>query len=339
VAESLLKEGRADFIAMGRASIADPHLPNKVKEGRLDEILPCIGCWQGCQGKIAKQEPVACVVNPRTGKENQYVITPATKKKKVLVIGGGTAGMEAALVAAKRGHAVTLLEKSDRLGGQWLLAAMPPGKEMYNAFTVWQKNELVRNGVTVRLNTEATADLVRQEQADEIIYAAGASPFVPPIPGHDKAHVCTANDVLSGKVDLAGDVVVIGGGMVGAETAEHIAVHNHKVTIVEMLPAISPEMVSAPRHFLMKSLKDYEVDMYVNTKVLAIENQGILVETNGEKKFIPADLVVLATGSHANVALAEELKKEFPITMIGDTIHVGKAPDGIDEAYRLALTL
>ena len=127
--------------------------------------------------------------------------------------------------------------------------------------------------------------------------------------------------------------------MVGAETAEHIAVHNHKVTIVEMLPAISPEMVSAPRHFLMKSLKDYEVDMYVNTKVLAIENQGILVETNGEKKFIPADLVVLATGSHANVALAEELKKEFPITMIGDTIHVGKAPDGIDEAYRLALTL
>lgn len=339
VAESLLREGRADFIAMGRASIADPHLPNKVKEGRLDEILPCIGCWQGCQGKIAKQEPVACVVNPRTGKENEYVIKPATTKKKVLVIGGGTAGMEAAIVAAKRGHEVVLVEKSDRLGGQWLLAAMPPGKEMYNGFTVWQKNELIRNGVKIRLNTEATVALVKQEQPDSIIYAAGASPFVPPIPGHDKAHVCTANDVLSGKVDLVGDVVVIGGGMVGAETAEHIAVHNHKVTIVEMLPAIAPDMASAPRYFLMKSLKEYEVAMYVGTKVLAIENQGILVETNGVKNFIPADLVVLATGSHANLALAEELKKKFDITMIGDAVHVGKAPEGIDTAYKIALTI
>jgi NADPH-dependent 2,4-dienoyl-CoA reductase/sulfur reductase-like enzyme len=159
VAESLLREGKADFIAMGRASIADPELPNKARQGRLDEILPCIGCWQGCQGKIAVQEPVSCLVNPRTGKEEAYAIRRAEKAKKVMVIGGGPAGMEAAIVAAKRGHDVTLYDKADRLGGQWLLAAVPPGKEMLNAFTVWQKGELARSGVKVLLNTEVTAEL------------------------------------------------------------------------------------------------------------------------------------------------------------------------------------
>jgi 2,4-dienoyl-CoA reductase-like NADH-dependent reductase (Old Yellow Enzyme family)/thioredoxin reductase len=339
VAESLLREGKADFIAMGRASIADPHLPNKVKEGRLEEILPCIGCWQGCQGKIAVQEPVSCLVNPRTGKEGAYDPVPAEKAKKIMVIGGGPVGMEAAIVAAKRGHAVTLYEKSDRLGGQWLLAATPPGKETLNAFTVWQKGALERSGVRVVLNTEVTPALAEEESPDEIIYAAGATPIIPPIPGYDKPHVVTANDVLSGKVDLKGDAVVIGGGLVGVETAEHIAVHNHKTTVVEMRPEIAADMVSAPKYFLMESLKKNDVDLYTNTKVLAITDAGVKVEMDGMATDIVADMVVLAIGSRSNSELAQELKKHHKVTIVGDAGTVGKALDGINAAYKTALSL
>jgi len=339
VAESLLKEGKADFIAMGRASIADPELPNKVREGRMEEILPCIGCWQGCQGKIAVQEPVSCLVNPRTGKENTHTVSKADEKKKVMVIGGGPAGMEAAIVAAKRGHDVAVYDKADRLGGQWLLAAVPPGKEMLNSFTVWQKGELERNGVKINLNCEVTPELAEKEQPDEIIYAAGATPAIPPIPGADGPNVCTANDILSGKRDLVGDAVVIGGGLVGAETAEHIAVHNHKATIVEMLPAIAAEMPGAPKVFLMESLRRNEVAMYTNTKVLKITEKGVTVQTADGTEDIPADMVIMAIGSRSNRSLADALSDRFKVTVVGDADKVGKALDGIMNAYETALTM
>jgi 2,4-dienoyl-CoA reductase-like NADH-dependent reductase (Old Yellow Enzyme family)/thioredoxin reductase len=339
VAESLLKEGKADFIAMGRASIADPELPNKVREGRMEEILPCIGCWQGCQGKIAVQEPVSCLVNPRTGKENTHTVTKADNRKKVMVIGGGPAGMEAAIVAAKRGHDVTIYEKADRLGGQWLLAAVPPGKEMLNSFTVWQKGELDRNGVRVVLNCQVTPELVDREAPDEIIYAAGAAPVVPPIPGADGSNVSTANDILAGRRELTGEAVVIGGGLVGAETAEHIAVHNHKATIVEMLPEIAAEMPGAPKAFLMESLKRNEVAMYTNTKVLEITDAGVTVETRDGVRQIPADMVVMAIGSRSNKKLADELSEKHNVTVVGDADTVGKALDGIMNAYDAALSM
>lgn len=339
VAESLLREGKADFIAMGRASIADPELPNKVREGRLDEILPCIGCWQGYQGKIAVQEPVSCLVNPRTGKEETYTIRKAEKSKNVMVIGGGPAGMEAAIVAAKRGHDVTLYDKADRLGGQWLLAAVPPGKEMLNSFTVWQKGELIRSGVKVLLNTEVTAELAAAVMPDAIIYAAGATPSVPPIHGVEKPFVYTAEDILSGKVDFRGHAVVIGGGIVGAETAEHLAVHGCTVTIIKRSADIAGDLPGAPRHFLMESLKRYEAELLENTKTLEITDHGVLTEKNGIQRLIPADLVVVASGSRSNAALAKELEDKYPVTVVGDAFAVGKALDGIDAAYQAALEL
>jgi NADPH-dependent 2,4-dienoyl-CoA reductase/sulfur reductase-like enzyme len=310
-----------------------------VREGRLDEILPCIGCWQGCQGKIAVQEPVSCLVNPRTGKEEAYTIRKAEKAKKVMVIGGGPAGMEAAIVSAKRGHDVTLYDKADRLGGQWLMAAVPPGKEMLNSFTVWQKGELARRGVKVLLNTKVTAELAAEAKPDAIVYAAGATPIVPPIPGYNKPNVHTANEILTGKVDLHGTAVVIGGGLVGAETAEHIAVHSGRTTIVEMRPEIAADMVAAPKYFLMKSLQDNGVEMLTNTKVLEIRDDGVVVEENGTSRTLPADLVVMAIGSRPNAALAKELEDKYPVTVVGDAFAVGKALDGINAAYKAALEL
>jgi len=339
VAESLLKEGKADFIAMGRASIADPHLPNKVKEGRMDEIIFCIGCRQGCQGKIAVQEPVSCLVNPVSGKENEYAIKASDNKKKVMVIGGGPVGMEAAIVAAKRGHDVTLYEKDDKLGGQWLLAAIPPGKELLNTLTVWQKGELKRAQVKVVLNREVTKELVDSESPDNVIIATGANPIIPPILGADKANVVTAKDVLQGKVDLQGKVVVIGGGLVGAETAEHIAVHNQKASIIEMRSDIAVDMESASRHFLLQSLKKNEVDLYVNSKVLEITDSSVIIETEEGIKTLPANLVVLAIGSKSNNTLAEELQVKYKTSVIGDAMNVGKALDGINNGYKVALEI
>jgi 2,4-dienoyl-CoA reductase-like NADH-dependent reductase (Old Yellow Enzyme family)/thioredoxin reductase len=340
LAESLLEEGKADFVSMGRASIADPELPNKVRDGRLDEILPCVGCWQGCQGKIARQEAVSCLVNPRTGKEDAYAVKPAREPKRVMVVGGGPGGMEAAIVAARRGHDVTLWEKDDRLGGQWLLAAIPPGKEALNSFTVWQMGELERHGVTLHTGTAVDADLVRRENPDVVVIATGATQKVPPIPGMDgRDNVVMANDVLSGRVDLAGDAVVIGGGTVGAETAEHIAVHNHKVSIVKRSPGIAADMAGAPREFLLRSLRENDVDIYEGAKTLEIGDGFVRIEKDGSERMLPADMVVIASGSSPDDALAREVEGERPVKVIGDAVSVRKALDAIDEGYQAGLAI
>ena len=339
LAESLLEEGKADFVSMGRASIADPELPNKVRDGRLDEILPCVGCWQGCQGRIAVQKPVSCLVNPMTGKEDAYAIRRAKARRRVMVVGGGPAGMEAAIIAARRGHDVTLWERSDRLGGQWLLAAIPPGKEVLNSFTVWQIGELERLGVTVHMGTNVDADLVRRENPDAVIVSTGAAQKVPPLQGIDRDNVYMANDVLAGKVDLVGEVVVIGGGTVGAETAEHVAVHNHKTTIVKRSPGVAADMAGAPREFLLKSLRENDVDIYEGAKTLAIGDGFVRIEQDGRELSIRADMVIIASGSRPEHGLADELSGEYPVKVVGDAKSVRKALEAIDEGYQAGLAV
>lgn len=339
VVESLLREGKADFVAMGRASIADPYLPKKAQEGRLDEILHCIGCRQGCWSHLLQNKPISCMVNPLTGKEEEYAIKPAETKKKVMVIGGGPVGMQAAIVAAKRGHDVTLYEKGDRLGGQWLQAAVPPGKELLNSLTVWQKGELERAGAKVALNREVTEELIQQESPGHIIAATGSQAIVPPIPGVDKPIVHTSEEVLNGQLDLAGNIIIIGGGLVGVETAQHIAVHNQKVTIVEMLPEIAAEMEGGAKHFTLESLKSNDVAIYANTKVVEIKDDSVVVETADGPLEIPADLIVLAVGSTPNNQLAGKVSDQIPTSVIGDAVLVGKALEGINTAYAVALEI
>ncbi len=238
LAESVLDAGKADLIGMGRASLADPDFPIKVKEGRLEEIRYCIGCVQGCIGGNMRGENCHCLVNPEMDREFELPQKLAEQKKKILIAGGGVAGCEAAIVAASRGHEVTVYEKSDRLGGTWLIAALPPHKAELLTFVGWQRHELEKLGVTIKYNTELTKERIAEEQPDQVIVATGCTPFIPPIPGKDQPHVVQANNILQQNVRAGENVVVMGGGSVGVETAEFLSLYGSNVTIVEMLDDI-----------------------------------------------------------------------------------------------------
>lgn len=339
IAESILKQDMADFVAMGRASIADPELPNKTKEGRLDEIVYCIGCWQGCQGMIAKQQSVTCLVNPRAGKEDELEIKPAKTKKKVMVVGAGPGGMQAAIVAAKRGHEVHLVERTNKLGGQWLLASIPPGKEPLNELTTWQQRELKRQNVNVVTEVEVTEENINELNPDFVILATGANPFVPPIAGINNEFVVQANDLLEGKVAIKDRVVVIGGGLVGAEVAEHIGTHNKQATIVEMAPAIVPNLEAAPKTFLMKHLEENKTNILVNTAVKEIKEDRVIVERNGQIEELLCDQVVIAIGSRSHNPLEEVVAGKYEYAVIGDAKKVGRALEAMAKAHEVAMNI
>lgn len=234
VAESILQSGQADLVTMARASLADPEMPKKIQEGREDEVLRCIGCLQGCAGENGKGHCVRCLVNPLTGMEDVYDFSPAKERKRVLVIGGGVSGCEAAIAAAQRGHRVTLLEKSGQLGGQWIPASMPVGKSEFTSLLLWQKTMLEKLHIQVLLNTQADGELIRLYEPDAVVVATGSKPFVPGfLKGADQDFVVNAHDVLLGKVEVQGKVVVVGGGLVGAETADTLS-QSCQVSVIEM---------------------------------------------------------------------------------------------------------
>lgn len=218
VAESVLESGKADMVTMARASLADPDMPEKIKEGRTDEVIRCIGCLQGCIGENGKGNGVRCLVNPLTGMEDEYDLTPAARPKRVIVVGGGVSGCEAAIISAARGHKVTLIEKSDRLGGQWIPASVPIGKAEFTSFLCWQKTMLKNLNVQVLLNTEADEELLKLYDPETVIAATGSDPLIHKFKGYDQDFVVTAHDILLGRVEVGRRVAVIGGGLVGAET-------------------------------------------------------------------------------------------------------------------------
>lgn len=341
VAEAVLASGKADMIAFGRQSLTDPYTPVKAKEGRFDDIRTCIGCHHGCVGNLMQNVPGACILNPFLGMESEITLEKTTDPKKVLVIGAGPGGLEAAIYAAKRGHDVKVFEKERWAGGAFRLAAIPPGKGEITTFTVWQLHELEKLGVQVVLETEVTPELVDSLKPDVIIAANGATPIVPKkIPGSDKAHVVTANDVLAGKVNTGSRVVVIGGGDVGAETANHLALNLRQVTLVEMLDEIATDEVIVPRWGLLEDLDQHKVRVCTGTTVQEIKDGSVVVsgKTNEE---IPADTVVLAVGSRPNKELGETIKAAgYDVRVIGDAV---KAPNNawnaISEGFYTALEL
>lgn len=335
MAESVLRSNKADLVAMGRASIADPFMPKKIVEGRTENILRCIGCRQGCSARSSAGEPILCMVNPLTGMEDEYHIEPAQIPKKVLVVGGGVSGCTAAIAAAKRGHHVMLYEKDSELGGQWIAASMPAGKADFASFIQWQRSKMERLGIGVHLGTAVTAELVEELAPDTIINASGSHPLVPPIQGIHSNHVVYASDVLNGKKMPGNHVAVIGGGMVGLETAAHLAIHGSKVTLLEMLPRVGKDAETGTLYHVMEHLRNHNVLIHTSAKVLAVEENAIRAEKDGQPLDITeVDMVVLAAGMAKNTDVTEELAR-YNVINVGDANRVKNGFANIQEAFKI----
>jgi len=336
LAEHILEEGKADFVAVGRTLIADPEWPKKAEEGRDEDIRKCISCNIGCiGGHVFYDLYVRCAVNPVTGHERfegWVDLRPAEKKKTVMVVGGGPGGMEAARVAALRGHEVTLYEKESELGGQLRIGSLAPGKDKLNFIMEYYTHQLRKAGVKIELNKKADGDLVQKMKPDVVIVATGAEPVKPDIPGISGRNVLVSWDVLSGTAKVPGKTVAVaGGGQVGCETALYLAEQGKKVTIVEMLEELATDMEPISRYDLLTEVLPKAGVESVTKRVIAeISDKGVLIlDPLGRKSLVEAENVVIALGSKSVNALEDSVKDMVSeVHVIGD----GKEPRQIINA-------
>lgn len=336
--ERALEEGQADFICIGRRLIADPEMALKASSGRLEDIRPCIGCNECMQAVARNHEPVRCSVNASLGRERQHRLKPVPGKKRVVVIGGGPAGLEAARVAARRGHRVVLYEKGNSLGGLLNLAALPPHKEPLAELASYFARQVTMAGVEVRLGTEATVASVIKDRPDAIIVASGAAPLVPKIPGINRPNVSTAVDILAGKKKAGRKVAIIGGGLVGGETGHFLASRGHAVTIVEVLENIASDIeVAAIRQRLLKGLAEKGVRLLTGVTCEEITEDGLVITTGeGRPETVPADTIVIAAGAGPSPGLFRSLRGMAPeFYHIGDSRQPARIPEAIDSGWRI----
>lgn len=340
--EDVLEANEVDGVVIGRALLADPDFVEKAEAKRYDEIAPCAACGVGCVGEQTKRRPATCVINPTAGRELEFEEKPAEEAKNIFIAGAGIGGLAAARMLAKRGHHVVVAEREKKAGGQLNLACRAPFKQEISKWIVYLLNECSRYGVDIRYETEATSDVIKAEQPDVVLLATGAEPFVLQVEG--KESMIQANDVLSGKVPIpGGNVAVIGGGMVGMETAEYVLHHARgaaRVTLIEMLDGIGQGMVPNNLVPTVARFKQENVQMITGAKVKSIEAGTITVDTKqGEVKYPGFTHIVCAVGSKSWNPLYEEIKDTYETYVIGDAKEVAQALEAVRAAYELAYRL
>ncbi len=340
-AVELLKSGNADIAQFGRQSIADPQFANKLREGRREDVRPCIVCNEECIGRIfGRLTQLSCTVNPSVGFESYMEVKPVSGPTNVVVIGGGPGGLEAARCAAERGCSVTLYEKADRLGGTFLTIATGDFKWRIPQLIKWYEVQLKKLGVKVVLNTEIGVDDPVLESADAVFVATGSKPVMPAIPGIEKAidvEQIHKNGMPEGK-----NVVICGGGLSACDTAiEYAAKGDRKFTIVEMLPQLASDVMVVNKISIDRLLNEYGVEQLVNTKVVGITDAGVEVESAEGKKVLPADVVIGAFGRARSLELADVIQNKYPMktTIIGDCMKPAKAGSAIREGFYAAMAL
>ncbi len=341
MAEDILAHGKADMVVMGRALLADPEIPLKVIEGRPQEIRPCIGCNRGCVDKLLADQDIACLGNALTGREWKYDLDrKASVPKRVLVIGAGPSGLECARVAALRGHNVFLHEKGRELGGQMNIAAIPPHKGEIKELAGFLISQVKDLGVHMKLGEEVDDTVIDKIKPDLVILATGSMPIHPDIPGVQHSHVLTAEEILTG-ASFGGNVVIIGGGMVGCETAEFLADKGAKVTIVEMLAHVGTDMGVLTRALLMERMKQKGIRVFTKRRLKEIIPGGLILEKDGHAESIDhVDTIVLAMGYKSDNDVEEIIEeKGLPFYKIGDCLEPRTIMEAIHEGFLHAYEL
>lgn len=343
LAASIIASGNADFVALGRQSICDPHFPQKLEQGRIKELYTCTGCLQRCFYSDSFEEGgTSCMMNPFSGKEGIWNIMPAKENKKIGIVGAGPAGLQAAWILGKRGHQVTVIEKEQTEGGQYRLACVPNMKQDLGRMIATYLEFCRKYGVKIVYGVTADAELLKKEAFDEVILATGALPVVPPISGIEGEQVCLAQQVLTCEKQFEGKkLLVLGAGLVGAETAEFLCEYGNQVTLVDMVEQIAP---LAPRKVRLKlegGLKEKGVRFVLNSKVLKINPDGIAYSCEGETRQLSGyHGIVLAFGSRSDRVLYNQLENhDNGVYLIGDASKAGDAKKAIFEATKLALVL
>jgi 2,4-dienoyl-CoA reductase (NADPH2) len=363
-ARQLLADGMCDMVAMGRSLIADPQLPQKAQQGREKEIVHCIACAQGCFDNLFKLKPVECLCNPKAGYEKAAVVSKTDSPRKVMVVGGGAAGMSAALSAAETGHEVILYERGSRLGGQLHLAGSPPGREEFSELAKDLEQQVALSSIEVKLDRTVDADLIQTEAPDVVILATGAVPVSPPVTGTEQPHVVQAWDVLSDDVITGKRVVIIGGGAVGVETALYLAEKGtlsgealkfllvnraedpddlyrmairgtKEIVVVEMIAKLGKDIGKTTKWGILQEMSRRGIKTKTTTRAIEITADGVRVEKDGTVEEIPAETVVLAMGAASFHPLQDTLEAlGIPFETVGDANQVGMAFDAVHQGYR-----
>lgn len=334
--EKAIAQGQLDMVVIARALLTDPQFPHKVATGKVDEIRPCGGCNECVFRAIARDQTLHCSLNPCMGREKELEVTPAVSKKRVVVVGGGPGGLEAAKVAAMRDHEVVLLEKGEKLGGQMIVASVPRYKEGLLDFVGYLENRVKKLGVKIELGKEATPESVKEYKPDAVVVATGVKPRALDLPGPKGIPVWTAEDILEGKAEVGDTIIVVGGGMVGCEVAELLAEKGKKVTIVEMLGSPAADMEPAHRRHMLNRLRKLGVTFMLQTKAIGVTRTGLIFSTaEARREVLLGDTIVAAVRPKSNSDLYYSLRKAVPeVHPVGDCSEPRSIAEALLEGFR-----